>query len=240
MLSQLVPVQSTTNADTMPMVFLSSKMAMLKEEIKNQALILSFCTATLYVYGITFYQQYLNFWGLDPDMFPLPFERVLFQGFTGFTWLGAETLFPLTMMAFIWLMLSMGWYLVSDKADIWLSRKCKRWTQVKAIFAKTPIEPVPPKWLVAAGLFTLASAIALSALVLTLLFLKLADHYGSRAAESQQAKLMKAPETHVVAFKDQTSLKARLITCSSTHCALLVEGKAHVYRMDDIQSITQR
>ena len=53
---------------------------MFKAVIKNTPLFLALLTASLFAFGFTFHQGYLEYWRLEESMFQLSFERTLFQG----------------------------------------------------------------------------------------------------------------------------------------------------------------
>lgn len=214
------------------------------QEIKNQALILSIGTAVLYGYGITFYNHYLGYWGLEPELFALPLEKVLFQGFYGFTWLGSETLAPFALVAMAWFSISLLWFLVADKVNRYLSSKLAR---LRAALTSKPTTPQksqppdkePPKWLLLSYHAVLGSLLSLMFFLIMLLLLLAGEHYGEKTAQKQEAKMAAAKYERTVAIKDGPILKAKVITCSSTHCALLINGKAQVYPVGDIKSITR-
>ena len=78
---------------------------MLRNEIKNLSLILALLTSSLYVYGLTFHQGFLRFWGIEETMFALSLERTLFQGFVASSYFATKTIFPLFAFTLIFFML---------------------------------------------------------------------------------------------------------------------------------------
>lgn len=172
-------------------------------------------------------------------MFALPFEKVLFQGFYGFTWLGSETLAPLVLITLAWFVVSMIWFLTSDKVTKSLAGKIPWRTKTAAEAAPSTTLKETPKWVLWSILMALGAMIILLLFLVMLLLLKSGEFYGKKSAQKQEGRLSAAQYERTVTIKDGTTLKAKLITCSSTNCALLINGKAQVYRLEDIQSVTR-
>lgn len=103
---------------------------MLRNEIKNIALIVALVTAGLYTYGLAFYQGYLAYWGIEESLFIQNFERTLFHGFLVSSHLGMKALVYLVVV-FIGLLAVVAFF-------TWLSNKLKENTWLQALFYEPP------------------------------------------------------------------------------------------------------
>jgi len=209
---------------------------MLNSEIKNLSLILALVTASLYVFGLTYHQSYLLYWGLEESLFELSFERTLFQGFIATSSFGANALVGLVGISAICFL---GALLIQEarsrinqkKWFISFSKKIDAITQAKS-------NSETPKSVKLSAIFLAISLWLLVAFIVLLLLLIVAGHFGERAAKNQ-LKAFSKPENkrHLISLKGEPPINASPIICSNKHCAFLIAGKTKTIPIDDISFI---
>ncbi|MEJ1381354.1 MAG: hypothetical protein RPT95_10370 [Candidatus Sedimenticola sp. (ex Thyasira tokunagai)] len=209
---------------------------MLKNEIKNVALIIALVTAGLYTYGLAFYQGYLAYWGIEESLFIQNFERTLFHGFLASSHLGMRALVFLVVV-FIGLFAVAAFF-------TWLSKKLKDNTWLQALF----YEPAPskekidvPKHLKNTGLLALVTYWGLLALLVLISLLEIAGNFGKNVAADQHRKFI-AGETSPVTVKTTKDVVTigMPIVCSTTHCAFFIEGGVKIMPLSTVTVIESK
>lgn len=209
---------------------------MIKKEILNTALIVSFGTASLFIYGLTFYQGYLNFWGIEESLFPLSFERTLFQGFIASSYLGAKAIGPMFLISVVCFaaLLFFNWIAKKFKSTKWFARLKKD--------AKEKEEEGELSFsLKYSGLFVIFSYWALIAFFGMMFLLTFSTNTGKGIAKDQYRKYSEGNEIPItLMLKGKKMVKAHTIICSSTHGAFLIEDRVRIIPLIDISAIESK
>ena len=209
---------------------------MLNNEIKNLSLILALTTASLYVFGLTYHQGYLLYWGLEETLFQLSFERTLFQGFVATSSFGANALVGLVTVSAILFLGALVTLQVHSliKQKEWFVSLSKR---INAI-TQTNNNIETPKAIKLTAIFLAISLWLLGAFIVLLLFLIVAGHFGERAAKNQFQALSKPEKKpNLISIKGEKPVNANSIICSDKYCAFLIDGKTKTIPLDDISFI---
>ena len=204
--------------------------------LKNLSLILALTTASLYVFGLTYHQGYLLYWGLEETLFQLSFERTLFQGFVATSSFGANALVGLVTVSailFLGVLVTLEAHSLIKQKEwfVSFSKKIDRITQ-------TSNHVETPKSVKLSAIFLAVSLWVLGAFIVLLLLLIVAGHFGERAAKNQLKALSK-PENKLnqISIKGEPPINASPIICSDKHCAFLIDGKTKIIPLDDISFI---
>lgn len=206
---------------------------MINREIKNMSLILAFVTASLYVYGLTFHQGYLKYWGLEESLFLPSFEQALFHGFLASSYLGAKTLVPFLGVS-VALFAAIAFF-------AWLAKvlREKAWYQnrfgEKVTKTKNGEWPNYIQW---AALLVAFAYWALTSFFFLMVMLAIAGKMGGTIAADQHDQFNRSTEAEVnVHLSSGDEFKGFTITCSSEHCAFLVNNTVKMYPLSSISLI---
>ncbi len=203
---------------------------MINREIKNLSLILAFATASLYVYGLTFHQGYLRHWGLEESLFSLSFERTLFHGFLASSYLGAKTLGPLlgVSVALFAAMTSFAWLAKVLREKSWYQKRFGE-------RAKKTESGELPNYVQWAALIAAFAYWALVSFLVLMAMLAQAGRMGDTIAADQHARFNESKEGEVsVHLSSGEQFSGFAITCSSEHCAFLVNQAVKMYPLSSI------
>lgn len=199
---------------------------MFNREIKNATLLLAVGTAALYAYGLSFYQGYLGYWGIEESLFELSFERLIFQGFSASGLAALKILGPFVLSA------------VCFAFFVWLFQRFRKAAWVKRWIASSVDDKVGAEksetLSVLVAVFT-AAYFTLVALIVAWFLLLLAGVHGRSVAEDQHVSWATTPERQIYVTLDSgRSFKAHSITCANAHCAYLSEQEVVVYPVSSI------
>ena len=218
---------------------------MINKDIVNSAIILATITAVLYVHGLTFYQGFLRYWGIEESLFPITFERTLFQGYIAYLYLGASALLPALFAFFIIFCSTLG---INQVVKLSIKHKYPRFLYKKCTdkiikeYERQPLHDV----LVYSGIGMLASYILIIVFVIIFGLSYLSDKQGFSAAENQHKKFDTKDHKDRFSSKVQFSGKTKsaipeegnIIVCSNSHCAIYYNNKVSINKITDIDSIT--
>ena len=208
---------------------------MLRNEIKNIALIIALVTAGLYTYGLAFYQGYLAYWGIEESLFIQSFERTLFHGFLASSHLGMRALVFLVIV-FIGAFTVVAFF-------IWLAKKFKNNTWFQALFYKpsaTKEKVKVSKHLKVTGLLALATYWGLLALLLLVSLLEIAGNFGKNVAADQHRKFIAGKTSPVTVQTIEDVTMGMPIVCSTTHCAFFIEGAVKIMPLSTVKFIESK
>lgn len=185
---------------------------------------LALATACLYAYGLSYHRGYLSAWGLEEGLFPLSFDRTVFQGFVASSELGAVTLLPLLVVALMLLLAAL--------LGAWLASAWRAWQARRATPSLRPDEAQTGSGLdrravalmARAGLWIYAATVVY-AIIMGLVWS--ADQLG-RAAAARQARALPTQAELAVRTRGGEARPARIVLCSASQCALWIEGRLQV------------
>jgi len=194
--------------------------------------VLAVTTASLYAYGLSFYQGYLKYWGLEESLLELSFERLLFQGFmaSGLSVVGALLPFALGSVLILVFAGFFGWLSERPKIKQW-REKVQRGDRNDSYLAYLAL-PLP----IVEGVYWV-----LVTFIVTFVLLAIATSKGQTIAENQKSGAFANAQNSVdVTLTTGQTFKGYSIICAEEHCAFFVEGEVVVYPKSSISSIRSR
>lgn len=208
----------------------------MKTEIKHLSLILALLTSCLYVYGLTFHQGFLRYWGLEETMFPLSVERTLFQGFVASSYFATKTVFPLFAFTVVFFILMVLFSLMEK-----VIQNKRGFEKIAKIFSsnKQSYNGVPER-IVSAGNMVAFMYWVVAAFVVMLLMILVADYFGRESAQNRYLQFIEDGPFVEFMHKEEGKIDASPIVCSATHCAYFSNQKILVYPLSDIKKIASK
>lgn len=215
-----------------------------ESQVRNSKLqvlltVLPVLSAALYLVGTIYHESYLEAFGIDNSMFPLPLDRVWLHGFKSLLTFGLQPMLSgvsIAMLVFLVVMIA------AVLASLPMVQRIQAATlqRMRAKLDPLPNTPTPPlvKFLDRWGVlyFYLAGAfILVMALVSAIL---LSSDAGAKAAESDKAKWLKG--THrsaVVGVPGDPTSTTFQVTCGATHCAFWTGTETRLLRHEQVASL---
>lgn len=198
--------------------------------LKHASIIITLSTAVLYVLGLSYYQAYLKFLGVDETQFPLQIDRVLFQGFVSSVNMGASGLvwFYLTSLGVVIITL-LGLVIFKFIKEHKLITLIKKW------FSPDKPNPKDKNNFIefAIKIFEYAAGI-LIVFFLTLLVIIASSNVGEEAAKNMinQCNSGQLKKHNIIIPDDSKSVTGCSIVCNSEQCAYLVTDKTLIINKD--------
>lgn len=193
---------------------------------------LAVSTAALYAYGLSFYQGYLKYWGLEESLLELSFERLLFHGFlaSGLTVVGALLPFAIGSALVLGFAALFGWVSERPKIKQW-REKVQRGNQNGSYRAYLAL----PTSIVEGVYWVFVT------FIVTIVLLAVATSKGQTIAENQKnGEFANAQNSVDVTLVTGQTFKGHSIICAEEHCAFFVKGEVVAYPKSTISSIRSR
>lgn len=199
-------------------------------------------TAGLYLLGSNFQSGYLEGFGIDASLFPMAFDGIISNGFYALLVLSVEPVANLMYVVIVLVgacicsMMMLDAFkpirVITEKVSIALID----WFEHQTNLDIPPILERTFKWL---SQFLVYAALALTVILLTATAGEQARKSGIGFASQFKESADKHEKiTLGLKLKSGDSLEAVSLTCSTIHCAYLVDGKAIVLRHEDVERIT--
>lgn len=204
---------------------------MMGREIKNVPLMLAIVTASLFVFGLTFHQGYLKYWGLEETVFGTSFERTLYHGFLAANYLSAKVIGSLVAFFLVFALVAVAY---SGFINI-LRSKGLYGPALKVESTDESVTADAPWYLKWAVLGLLITFWFFCALVALWALLALAGRLGAGAAADQYSTFRNTPGAAIqLQVVSGERFAAHVIGCSTTHCAYLVGSEVKFYPLSSV------
>lgn len=220
---------------------------MFKNEIKNTAILLSLITSSFYIFGLTYYQGYLGYWGIEDSLFPLAFEQTLFQGFVGVSHLSLKiTLQLLLFLVVVWLVVvAFSAFSIftkfsqksEDLISTWLTRQTNDSLSINRLesMATTITKMEKDKSVKFVSNLVVMTNSFLIGFISIIFLLFAAQYLGNAAAETNFKKFKENGYRKIdIVHKTLGTLKGTTILCNESYCAYLIDGTISTFPLSDI------
>lgn len=214
----------------------------LKETLRNLALLFTLVTAITFYNGFFYYGSYINFFGLSTDMFPISFEVMMIWGVEAYwVFLIENQLRILYLLLIIPAVHLIVFLLLTNKAN-----PCVR--KVFAYFEKKPLVNAPQQVVVGELFAYVFKCVGVVFIIATLLLLRFyASGQGEKTAQSLQQCIVEGTEAQKtfklkqLSYLDEANLPRTVesysVITSFSHSAFYVGSDVLVLPASRILSI---
>lgn len=194
----------------------------------------------MYFHGAFFHDSYLRALGAPPDLFRLPFEEILLQGFTAYMLIGLPALIILTM----YLLLALGVaYNLNEASKISFIKLLVNWVSInlKAINFKND----NPGHHFTENTIKVISKILVIVILLLILFgatvwlAYKADNLGKENAKNNLIWPEKAYKLQYINIKNGYRVRGYALQCSNYGCVILSNKRIQIIPLEKIDSFNQ-
>jgi uncharacterized membrane protein len=201
-------------------------------------MVLPIVTAGLYLLGLTYYQGYLEGFGIEETLFPLSVDRTIFQGFVVFITLGAKPFSYLFIAAIAVFSTAILAALISSNQRIrgWGKLLTSRLRQPSSV---APLSKNAYQWIDKAGIVFIYVTVAFLIYLALLIVALTATQSGKEQASNFIENAKKTREGFVTLnfTNNATPITAKPILCSASHCAYWLGNQAVLYKNESVEKI---
>ena len=188
----------------------------------------------MYFHGLAFYEGWISYWNLQPELFPISLEETLVYGYRAYSRLIYWLIFPLGLaISIITLLPILRWFMKT--------RMFKKNTDPLPLFL-VPISNIGSALIKDKVIIFFLKILGILVLILTCFYViffvyREAQYQGYDAGFDYHLKLQKIQSFYPAALyktKEGESYEGSIVTCSEKYCALLESGKVTVLALSNI------
>lgn len=195
-------------------------------------------TPLMYFHGAVFHESYLRTLGAPPDLFQLPFEDILVQGFTAYMLLGIPALLLLLLYLLVALCAA---YNLNEVSKISLVKRIVVWiaqqTRGLNISDNTQGHHFTEKTMQWISYSLIGVLVLLILLGVTLGLTIQSEKLGKESANTNIKNPALNYKLQELYLSSGTLVKGYIFACSSYGCVVYANRKIQVIRLDSIESI---